>query len=298
MWLVDKTAFEISYLRDLEVVEPWNKNMNYGSFVQAGIEGFIKTRQPRGAAKFIDNMFEKQCKQYEDYEDIAWWSSIAQTTVSTWIDLYGKDLDKYKVTNSEAHHKITLNLPSGRPITLHGYIDGEGENILMENKTRGEWDEVALAKEIDLNLQFNMYSLFFSAKYGRLPERFWYQHIRRPLGFAYKGPRSKAKESKEDFRKRLGEAIDMNRDYHFFRYFARPTEDRHQRFLHQCLYPMLEAFLDWYFYMIHPQRSTEVNRTHWVTPYGLYSPFMEGTLERFREYRLNGSTFGLRPKSH
>ena len=68
MWLVDRVAFEVSYLRDLEAVEPWNKNMMYGSLIQAGIEGYIKTRQPRGAAKFIQTEFEKQAKKYDELD--------------------------------------------------------------------------------------------------------------------------------------------------------------------------------------------------------------------------------------
>jgi len=298
MWLVDKTAFEISYLRDLEVVEGWNKNTQYGTFVQAGIEGYIKHRDPKLAAFFIQKEFEKQIKQYEDYEDICWWAQLAQSQVQTWIDLYAKDLDTYGITRSEVHHKIDLELPSGRKICLHGYIDGEGDDILMENKCRGEWDEESIASEIDLNLQVNMYLLFHKARTGVLPNRVWYQHIRRPGGFAYRGPRKKAKESNEQYRRRLADAIDSDRDYHFYRYWVLPDEERFQRFTHLCLYPMLEAFLDWYFYMIHPNRKDEVNKYHWVTPYGLYNPFLEGTQERFRNFRLTGSTLGLRPKVH
>jgi hypothetical protein len=282
----------------MEAVEPWNKNMQYGSLVQAGIEGYIKTRQPRGAAKFIQNEFEKQVRQYEEYEDIAWWAQLAQSQVSTWIDIYSKDLDDLGITKSEVQHKVELTLPSGRPITLNGFIDGEGDTILMENKCRGEWDEEKIANEIDLNLQVNMYLLFFRAEKGILPDRMWYQHIRRPGGFAYSGPRKKAKESPDDYRHRLAEHIDTERDYHFFRYIIRPDEERHQRFMHLCMYPMLEAFLDWYFYMIHPNRKDEVNKYHWPTPYGLFNPFTEGMPERYRNFRLTGSTLGLRPKVH
>lgn len=296
LWLVDRVAFEVSYLRDMEAVEPWNKNTQYGSLVQAGIEGYIKTRQPRGAARFIQQEFEKQVSQYEDYDDIAWWASLAQHQVTTWIDLYGADLDLYKITSSEAHHKIDLTLPSGRPITLHGYIDGEGDDILMENKCRGEWDEDSIAREIDRNLQVNYYLLMYKARHGSLPSRMWYQHIRRPGGFAYRGPAKKAKETRDEYKLRLAEAINTNRDYHFFRYWIRPDEDRFNRFLHGCLYPMLEAFLDWYIYMTHPNRKDELNKYHWMTPYGLYNPFTEGTTERFRNFRLTGSTIGLRPK--
>lgn len=296
LWLVDRVAFECSYLRDLEPVEPWNKNMQYGSLVQAGIEGFIKTRQPRGAAKFIHNEFERQCKQYDDYDDMSWWTNLAQHQVDTWIDLYGKDLDTYGVTDSECQHKIELTLPSGRTMLLNGYIDGEGADIIMENKCRGEWDEDVIAREIDLNLQVNVYQLLFKATHGHLPSRIWYQHIRRPGGFAYAGPRKKAAESPEDYRLRLAQAIHYDRDYHFYRYWIIPDEERHQRFLFGCLYPMLEAFLDWYTYMTHPNRKDEVNKYHWMQPYGLYNPFTEGTQERFRNFRLTGSTLGLRPK--
>lgn len=270
--------------------------MQYGSLVQAGIEGYIKTRQNRGAAKFIQNEFESQVRQYEDYEEIVWWAQLAQSQVSTWIDLYAKDLDEWGITKSEVNHKVELTLPSGRPITLNGYIDGEGDTVLMENKCRGDWDVEKIAAEIDLNLQVNMYLLMFQAEKGVLPGRMWYQHIRRPGGFAYSGPRRRKTESMDDYRKRLGQAIDEDRDYHFFRYVIRPNEERHQRFLHLCLYPMLESFLDWYFYIIHPNRKDEINRHHWPTPYGLYNPFLEGTLERYRTLRLTGTTAGLRPK--
>lgn len=66
--------------------------------------------------------------------------------------------------------------------------------------------------------------------------------------------------------------------------------------MNQMMFPMLEAFLDWYEYMVSPQKSSTVNRVHWTTPYGLYNPFMEGTQERFRQYRIDGSLDGLRPK--
>ncbi len=66
----------------------------------------------------------------------------------------------------------------------------------------------------------------------------------------------------------------------------------------QMMLPMLEAFMDWYEYMITPNRSGVLNRVHWTTPYGLYNPFMEGTQERFRQYRIDGSLEGLRPKVH
>ena len=296
LWLIDRVAFEVSYLKNMEAVESWNKNMSYGLLVQAGIEGFIKTRQPRGAAKLIDNTFQKMCREYDDYEEIAWWTGLAQHQVTTWIDMYAADLDKYGVTKSEQQHKMNLTLPSGRSIVLNGYLDGEGADIIMENKCRGEWDEEHIAREIDLNLQVNYYTLLYSATYSKLPTKIWYQHIRRPGGFAYSGPRKKAAESRTEYRGRLVDNINAERDYHFFRYWVRPDTERFERYMRGCLYPMLEAFLDWYEYMTHASRQDEVNKYHWIQPYGLYNPFTEGTQERFRNFRLTGSTLGLRQK--
>lgn len=295
--LVDRTAFELSYLRELEPVETWNKNMSYGSLVQSGIEGFIKLRTNVGAANFIHKEFDKQVTEFGEYEEVAWWTALAQQEVETWIELYANDLDKYGITKSEQHHKITLTLPSGRDIVLHGYIDGEGDSVLMENKCRGDWDEEKISREIDLNLQVNMYMLFHKVEHGELPQNFWYQHIRRPCSFEYKVRESK-KESRTEFRQRVNECIRENKEYHFYRYMIKCFEDRHERFMQLVMYPMLESFLNWYSYMTHPDRKNQVNDQHWVTPYGLYNPFTEGTLERFRNFRLTGSTLGLRPRLH
>jgi hypothetical protein len=193
LWLVDRVAFECSYLRDLEAVEPWNKNMQFGTLVQAGIEGFIKTRQARGAGKLIANEFEKHIALYSETEEISFWTKLATQMVNTWISLYAKDLDTYGIKHSERHHEMMLELPSGRSIKLHGYVDGEGDDCLMENKCRGEWDETKLAEEIDLNLQVNMYCLFHKAQHGKLPSTVWYQHMRRPAGFAYRVQQDAAK---------------------------------------------------------------------------------------------------------
>jgi hypothetical protein len=42
--------------------------------------------------------------------------------------------------------------------------------------------------------------------------------------------------------------------------------------------------------------TEQVHRHHYLTPYGLYNPYLEGTGERFRTYALTGSTLGLKKK--
>jgi hypothetical protein len=54
--------------------------------------------------------------------------------------------------------------------------------------------------------------------------------------------------------------------------------------------------MDWYEYMAAPDKDQRVNKFNWMQPYGLYDPFLQGTRERFREYRLTGTTLGLRKR--
>ena len=95
LWLVDRTAFELQYLRRLEVVEPWNKNLGYGLLMQAGIEGFIKTGTVAGAYQLQNREFEKQIVQYSEIDEIAYWTRIAGHQLTTFIDYYSEDLKKY-----------------------------------------------------------------------------------------------------------------------------------------------------------------------------------------------------------
>lgn len=296
LWLVDKVAFELQYLRNLEVVESWNKNMQYGSLVQAGIEGFIKTRQAKLAHRFIDIESEKQIAIWDDAEEILWWAGLAKAAVTEFIRHYETDLKKYGIQKSEEHHKVDLTLPSGRQLIIHGYLDGHGPENMMENKCRGDWDLESIAAEIDRNLQVNYYCLMYKATHGKLPKYVWYQHVRRPGSFGYRGPTRRKTESKDQYRDRIILHMEENKGYYFFRHMIRPTEQVLDRFLNECLIPILEAFMDWYTYMTSPNKKDTPNHSHWITPYGLYNPFMEGTQERFRTYRLTGSTLGLRPR--
>ena len=297
LWLNNRVAFELSYLRDLEAVEAWNKNTKYGNLFQAGIEGYLKTKELRGLSKFIQNEFERQIKSHgEAIDDILWWSSLAEQQGRIFIDHYSDKIEKFGFTNSEKKHKAHIVLPSGREICLSGYIDGESEVSIMENKCRAEWNPEKVASEIDLNLQYNYYCLLWYVEHEELPKEVWYQHIRRPGGFAYRGPVQKKTETRNQYLERLVDHIDTHREDHFYRFVGRPNMSRFTRFLHACLYPMLEAFIDWYIYMTTPNRKDIPNHYHWMTPYGLYNPYMEGTDERFRNYALTGSTIGLRPK--
>jgi hypothetical protein len=297
LWLVNRVAFELSYFHNFEPVEPWNKNTGYGSLIGAGIEGWIKTRELRGVSRFIETQYRQELAKFNEFEELSWWAQLAEHQTRVFVSRYEKDFDKYDIHEAEDKHKVVIDLPSSRQITLAGRMDGVGKNILFEHKAKADWNTEKVASEIDLDLQYNFYLLLYLATYDRLPSRVWYQHSRRAGGFAYNGPRKKSTESKSDYLERVKDDITEYPDNYFYQFISIPERARFDRFLHICLYPILESFLDWYEYMTHPQRKDIVNKNHWLTPYGLYNPYVEGTDERFRTYALTGSTLGLKRKT-
>lgn len=310
LWLINRVAFELKYLKELVPVEEWNKNTGYGQLFQSCIEGFIKTKTIQGSNKLLELKTKEFLIKYPaNHDDIVYYATLAEKQFNIFITLYSKELLKVNFTDSEKYHKVTIQLPSNRDISLIGYIDGENSTTIMENKTRAEWDIDAIVAEIDLNLQYNYYCMIFYAENdGTLPKHVWYQHIRRPGGFGYRGPKQKQLESKAEYLFRLVNYISDNKEDHFYRFMSKPSEDRFYRFLFICLYPILESFLDWYEYMIlkitplpvNKPADDIINKYHWLTPYGLYNPYLQGTEETFRKYALTGSTAGLikRVKHH
>lgn len=296
LWLIDKVAFKASYLDGWEEVQPWRKEMAYGSLFWAGIEGWIKTGQMRSLSRFIQNEYDKQVQEHGYLEELIWWSKLAGFQAQQFVNLYSKDkkLPLSLVTNSERNVRVQIELPSGRPITLNCYLDGEGDGLLLENKVRGKIDREGVSENIIYDLQLNYYLLALYSETGSLPNKVWYQTCLRPCGFGY-GIRKKAKECKEEFLERVKANIVNKPEEHFFRYvISKPTIKDLKKVCHAMLYPMLEAFLDWYEYSIDPVEK--VNKHHWMTPYGLYNPFTEDVKERFRNFRMTGSTMGLRRK--
>jgi len=297
LWIVNPVAFELSYFQNLEPVEAWNKITGYGNLIGAGIEGWIKTRELRGVSRFIELESNKAMQVFNEYNDIAFHTSLAEHQTRIFVKRYEKDFDSYSITAAEDYIKTPIELPSGRIIHISGRLDGSNKtSCIFEHKCKAEWDTEAIANEIDLDLQYNFYLTLFLGKTGNLPETVWYQHSRRPGGFRYRGPKKRVDELNEQYLERLKTYITENEDDHFYQFIGHPNLDRYKRFMHICMYPILERFLDWYEYMTHPNRKDQVNRHHYMTPYGLYNPYLEGTDERFRTYALTGSTLGLKKK--
>ncbi len=310
LWLVDRVGCELRLLRNRRAIEPWRKETSFGNLFQSCYEGWVKNGE-QGLLKRQAEEVDKQIAiNPESKDDIAQWAWLAQEMFRKgFLKKYSSEFRSVK--RSEEHFKSDFTLPSGRVIRLHGYVDGEydsmlkstplvgGSSGLCENKCRSDWDSDKLIEELPWDLQTNIYTLLYHAKHGKLPGTIWYQHVRRPGGFGFRGPRQKTGESIKDYHKRIVEHMQENLldDYYFYRFWLRPTMTGLERFCWGCLYPMLESFLDWYEFLVHPDRDNQVNRHHWFHPYGVYNPFENGRPETFRNYRLTGSTAGLR-RSH
>ena len=299
LWLQDRFACEVSYIQNLEAVESWNYQMKYGNLIQAGIEGFIKTGTMKGGFRFIQVEYQSQVDYYGMNKDITWWAKLAEHTLSAFVQRYKTD-HQYPLSlieKSEENLRAEITLPSsGRTVILNMYLDGEWSEGIMENKVRGKWNPEAIAREIKWDLQYNIYVIAKYLTSGIVPSKVWYQHILRPGSFGYRGPKKRKTDTPDSHMGRIVAHMKENPDTYFYRFIGRPSLSDIERFSHACLYPMLEGFLDWYEHVTAPDRDLRENHVDWIQPYGLYNPFVMGTEERFRTYRLTGSPIGLRKK--
>lgn len=301
LWLQDRFAFKVRYIEGYEEVQPFSAPLAYGNLIQSGIEGWVETGgQKAGMLKFIKNEYDRLVDRNGTMEEIDWWTHLAMHQADLFLQHYADDphITTSEITKSERNVRVECPLPSGRAITLNCYLDGEGDNLLFENKVRGRWSAEKISANISMDLQLNYYLLALWCESGEIPQNVWYQHQLRVGGWGSKGPRKTKKETDLEHLERVKTWMSANPDEVFFRYVVRPTPLDVQRFAHACLYPMLEAFLDWYEY-VEKVRLGEpcVNRWDWMSPYGLYNPFVEGTDEKFRHYRLTGTPNGLRKRS-
>ena len=296
-WLNDRFVAGARYLDNLQPIEKFEPKFVYGSYFQSCFEGYVNSgHQLRGAHAWLDRAVRKDKKLFgpQKHKDIGWWSSLALEHFYLFVEQYAddRDLPLSEVTESERNLRVEITLPSGRNLILNTYLDGEGGDSLMyEGKCRSKIEREAIAKEIRWDLQYNVYLLAKYSSSGKLPERVWYQTNLRPCGFGYRGPSKRKNESMTEFQQRILDDMRTTPEKYLYRFIGKPALSELERFCHGCLYPMLEAFLDWYDYRIDPEGK--VNRWDWVTPYVLFNPLLQDMKEDYRNYRLTGYPAGL-----
>jgi hypothetical protein len=300
LWLIDRFAFKTRYFDGYEEVHAWSETTGYGNLFQCGLEGYINSgHQDRGRVKYIANERERMVVEHGEEEEITFWTQLADHQTALFVRRYENDqhLPLHAITTSERNARVEVSLPSGRAITLNSYMDGEGDGLLFENKVRGKIDKESIIENIKYDLQYNYYLFLKHMETGEIPELVWYQTNLRMGGKFGKGPRQRKTEESGAYLQRCKDWLTDNQDEIFFRYIGRPTLLDLQQFCHMTLYPMLENFLDFCEYCDAERRGeATVNKHLWLQPYGMFNPFVIGTEERFREYRLTGNPSGLRKR--
>lgn len=142
-----------------------------------------------------------------------------------------------------------------------------------------------------------------------------YNVVRRPLSggrhtiVQHKATKNKNGESESDYYARLAGLIGGEPDYFFMRWKCDVSPADVERFRRTCLDPILEQLCDWYEWVTAPgdhfgEKSMQIlgcdhpiecqNAVHFMMPYGVYNPLLEGGTGDVDEYLATGSEAGLR----
>lgn len=249
-------------------------------------------------------------------EKIDQWYNVVLIQFPIYVEYWEKHPDVKNRTPlyQEMTFKVEEVLPSGRSVYLRGKWDsvdlvGKSSIYLQENKTKGDIDEERLQRNLNFDLQTGIYLCCLQnwlqhTEYevpGRL-KGVRYNVIRRPLSGGKGSIRQKKPsksnprgETNQEFYSRLGEVIREDEDNFFMRWKVNISEEDLARFRKEFLHPILEQLCDWWEWVSSPEGLADpfANPVHWRTPYGIYSPLMEGRSTDLDQYLLNGDTLGL-----
>lgn len=233
---------------------------------------------------------------------------------------------------SEQVFHVPYTLPSGRVVYLRGKWDsvdlvGGKEVWLQENKTKSRIDPLAIQRQLTLDLQTMLYAVALeSARSSELAQKGWtdetykkgvhdlgvmrehpfkgvrYNVIRRP------GQRVGKNESVRDFAARVAGLVEEDPKDWFMRWEVLVTPGDLETFKRKCLNPILEQLCDWWEWVSYsqdpfapdPHPSEDENMrvglpygSHFLFPYGVYNPLMEGGNTELDDYIDTGVDAGL-----
>lgn len=318
-YLCCKERFRVNSILGVKSAPSFYAAMDYGNMWHACEEALA------GGVpwlKMLDAEFKKLLANYPPQREvIEHWYTVCKVQFSVYVEHWSRHEDVKDRTPifQEEVFDVVLTLPSGRKPRLRGKFDsvdlvGKGPKAgvyLMENKTKSEIDERALAQMLTFDLQVMIYltAIRHGASNKRWPKELRdyplrgvrYNVVRRPLSGG-KGSISQHKptkanprgESKVEFYARLGKVIDENAETFFARWKVEISRGELDNFWTTCLCPLLENLCDWYEFVTtgDPFRP-DPRGLHMRHPFGVRNILNEGGSSDLDEYMASGSMIGL-----
>jgi len=205
------------------------QNTFFGACAHEMLDVFYTLQEKPDEKMLEDALDEYLSKQAEKGElewlnplDKAYYETILITTLSEYFTHYEDDFEM-EFFEVERVFKVKF-----KNLWLTGKKDGKvgynGKRWLFEHKTRGDINEDAIARNLDLNFQTQFYLLADRLESAEPCDGVLYNIIRRTRS------RRRGKETLRDFAERLREEIIKDPDYFFKRFEAEYTKAQTKEF--------------------------------------------------------------------
>jgi hypothetical protein len=271
-------------------------------------------RRPRiledweGDLQFYAN---RLCKRYPMQQDqVDHWYNVCKTQFPIYLTHWSKH--PHVTNGTPVVQEYTFNVPyelrSGRVVRIRGkwdsidrVRDGKKSTLwLQENKTKGDIDELKIARQLTFDLQTMMYIVALDncnqmKGVDQDISGVRYNVIRRPLSGGkgsirrHEARGSKPAETKEEFYNRLGGIISDDPAHYFMRWEVLIDAQAINRFKNECFNPLLESVCDWW-----ENFPGVYSSVHYRHPFGVRNMLDEGGSSELDEYLATGSMAGLK----
>jgi hypothetical protein len=322
-FLVCRERFRLLVMQGLKPIPSFNHRLEFGSMWHVCEEVHANTKGDKWQT-MLKLYAQALCREYpEAQEQVDHWYTICRVTFPHYVEYWKRaGLPAMRPLLQEHKFSVPLRLPSGRKVRLRGKFDsvwstgaGKGARVfLQENKTKGEINESQITQQLSFDLQTMIYMV--ALELVRKDPRFdvgWdpiggvvYNVVKRPLSGGknsirqYEPSKQRPRgETKEEFYVRVSKLIANSPGDFFMRWTVTITRADIDKFLRECLLPVLEQLCDWWQAMAECDGEdffsppTPHGMVHWRYPYGVWNPLNEGGMTELDAYLTTGSTVGL-----